>query len=477
MTRRFALMIPLLWFSIGCGGSPDQDATLSAAPLINSMGVTYVDAPFADYRVSADEKQAEVIFQRWFDDRMDAQIEQHGWKLFSTITKPSGQYLALNAQGGRSVVDEPGPGRVSIPTWDTWFGETEVFDPTKVVPGTMQLHPPGQAGGAEVTTFNKYNRAFLEFVHDKKYNDVRTLIALNEKFQADDTPLIERFIDPPPLEGIMLKPTYWAVKKGQVTPLSYWKGPGLTIDGTTSPKKPTDVTWKQIVLVNDTGKPVALDPVKFSVTTETGGEEQLSLTPLRAVTPDDFYAIPLSAEDIAWIQKPGAVFQFGGISPDDLEVGDLALLVGMHITSVEWSKWTWQTVWWSPLEPGKGKPGIVSPWLNYDMALAYYYDKADGSPHIAFNPHLEPPITGPIFQNPTQFGAHSNCMSCHHAAAFPTVNKDPNPANMLLGSYIATGPISGTEQFFKDRTKTHFMWGLVLGTQSQAAYADSVAGR
>jgi hypothetical protein len=70
-------------------------------------------------------------------------------------------------------------------------------------------------------------------------------------------------------------------------------------------------------------------------------------------------------------------------------------------------------------------------------------------------------------------GADSNCMSCHHAAAFPTLNNDPSPANMLLGSYWSKGPVDGTEEWFQGRVKTHFMWGIIIQNQCLATGLNS----
>ena len=72
--------------------------------------------------------------------------------------------------------------------------------------------------------------------------------------------------------------------------------------------------------------------------------------------------------------------------------------------------------------------------------------------------------------DPFQTGSHSNCMTCHRAAGFPTMNGAPDPSNFLMGSYVATGEITGKEQWWKDRVQTEFMWGLVLGLQSQPEY-------
>jgi hypothetical protein len=56
-------------------------------------------------------------------------------------------------------------------------------------------------------------------------------------------------------------------------------------------------------------------------------------------------------------------------------------------------------------------------------------------------------------------------MSCHHAAAFPTLNNSPSFADMLSGSYYSKGIVTGTEPWFQNRIKTQFMWGEVMQNQ------------
>ena len=170
--------------------------------------------------------------------------------------------------------------------------------------------------------------------------------------------------------------------------------------------------------------------------------------------------------------KAGNVFIINGVPVAELEAGDLALMVAHHVTTAEFGNWTWQSFWWSPDPSRQAPPTVPAPFDNYDLTLAYYMLGPDGEPHISMNPFLEPPDEGPIFMNPSQLGAKSNCMTCHHVAAFPTLNRESNPATMLLGSYVATGEISGTEQYFTDRVKSRFMWGMVNFNQQQGKLND-----
>jgi len=423
--------------------------------------VHYTDVPFDSYKTDP------ATLTNWAQTFNDKAIAQHGWSIWAQITADSGQLY-----NGRS-----------LPKWDTWFTEADVFDrnatPADVPNDPVQLHPfhlPHQ-GGTQLASFNKYNMAFKKYILENGFNKVETLLKINNGF-SPDTPIEKRELEPhAPLDGIVLKPTYWAVHAGEATPVPYWKGPGLTIAGTVQPRKPTDATWTQVVLVNDTGQSVRPKSMKYVVYAEDGPKE-IDVTASKVVTIDDFYTIKLTTNDIAFIRGPGNIFQIGGIQVKDLRVGDYLLLVGIHVATVEWSEWTWQTFWWSPFpeDPyGARDPKIKTPFTNYNMASAYYMIGKDKKPHVTFNPHLETPIVGPIYMDSgisgKDHGSESNCMSCHHVAAFPTVNGDPSLANALLGSYKANGDVTGNEQFFRNRVNTHNMWGMVLGLQGQKEYA------
>ena len=424
--------------------------------------VVYVDAG-VDY-IEKPETIAE-----WARTFNDEKIAEHGWKVWAAITKDSGQ--GYPAKCGEETI-----GEVRLPIWDTWVSEVQLFplEPGDVV--FRPYHPITQSGMSDVLSFNKYNMAFELYVKANKLNSAETLLKANNGLP--ETPISKRTIDEvlkmkAPVNGIMLKPAYWAVKKGEASLLPYWKGPGLEINGTVNPRKPTERTWTQVVLVNDTGRPASELPREFEIVVYPDeGPRTIKVKPDKVTTVEDFYAVPLTNEDIEYI-KSGNIFQFGGVEVRDLECGDWALLVAMHVTTVEWKNWTWQTFWWTPNRETSPQPGVNPPWTNYNMASAYYMVGPDDKPHIAFNPHLEPPIVGANYMNQFDRGAESNCITCHRVAAFPTVNADPNPANFLLGSYRAKGKVTEGDAYFRNRLQTIFMWTPVLRTQMSKEYKDN----
>ena len=447
-----------------------QNASVANAPT-NSLGVHYV-APDQSAFVSG------ATIDGWVKNFDDAAIRKHAYDIWGAITAMSGQYYAVQTAGGQTL-------RTQLAVFDTWYDEYETFHTAPNLPascannacaGAFHLHGPRQAsggppGGSEVVSFNKYSLEFLNYVNQFHYFGETTLINLNNQFNQNNTPLDQRFTQPVAGNAVMLKPSYYIIKRNTPTPMQYWKGPGLTIAGTANPDVPDTATWEQIVVVDPTGTAKPGTPETIKVLTQNGFKE-MTFTDYQIVGLDRFYWFYLSQSDINYIQG-GNVFTINGVPPSEMEPGDIALLVAMHVTTNENQNWTWQTFFWRPQPVADAGPSVKPPFNNYDTATAYYFTKQDGTPLIGFNPYLEPPIIGPIYIDPTMRGADSNCMSCHHAAAFPTLNNDPSLASMLNGSYWSKGPVTGTEQWFQGRVKTHFMWGIIIQNQCLAVGLSS----
>jgi len=166
--------------------------------------------------------------------------------------------------------------------------------------------------------------------------------------------------------------------------------------------------------------------------------------------------------------------------------GDWALLVGMHVTTRETTRWTWQTFWWSPTPDDPHAPSsaeiaslrpsqLQGPARNYAMATAYSMLSPDqpiidgsnaGSAVYAYNPWIEAAL-GPSAlpdsvpgMDPTgrpasnNFGVQTNCMSCHARANFNpgSLSTAPRPSGARYTDLIDPGFI-GTLQ-------VDFLWAI-----------------
>ena len=150
---------------------------------------------------------------------------------------------------------------------------------------------------------------------------------------------------------------------------------------------------------------------------------------------------------------------FGPERIDTLKAGDYMILLGMHVTTREIKRWTWQSYWWSPTpnlpkKPSdtayakarknivKGAPAHYAVTIAYDMIKAegdnkltpYGGGNGKGEAILAYNPYLEAKFSdegiklndkkyygaieegGKIITNKT--GMQTNCMSCHAGANY-----------------------------------------------------------
>jgi hypothetical protein len=171
----------------------------------------------------------------------------------------------------------------------------------------------------------------------------------------------------------------------------------------------------------------------------------------------------------------------------ELQVGDFAVLVGMHVTSREITRWTWQTFWWQP-DPDnpplpsskaiaddrpdqlKGAPKHYAAALAYSMVLPEQPitgGRNTGESVYGYNPYLEAgfdptvlpaSIPGKSGGNvvPNNVGVQTNCMSCHAMASYVQGGKTPLDGTLYTGDrYVdLQGPL------FRGHLKTDFLWSI-----------------
>ncbi|MEA2236320.1 MAG: hypothetical protein QOC81_1044 [Thermoanaerobaculia bacterium] len=169
------------------------------------------------------------------------------------------------------------------------------------------------------------------------------------------------------------------------------------------------------------------------------------------------------------------------------KAGDFSVLLAMHVTSREITRWTWETFWWvpnpdSPTAPSspaiaadrpaqlQGAPRNYAHCTAYDMenpATPLVGGNNNGDSIYCFNPYLEAPFTphtlassipgnttlnGKTVKTANNVGAQTNCMSCHAQA-----NWNP-PVNHSL--YTGDQYIAMDAPQFKGNLKVDFLWSL-----------------
>ncbi len=157
------------------------------------------------------------------------------------------------------------------------------------------------------------------------------------------------------------------------------------------------------------------------------------------------------------------------------KAGEVAVLVGMHVTTKEISNWTWQSYYWTPNRSHPGAPSsdlaaslrpteITGAAANYACVAAYVMltpnnppnKTAGAGPMFGYNPYLEGAFGPGVFAGfantynaSYQYGTQSNCMSCHALAV-------ASPA----GVYTTDQTIDLKGTYFNKQVSVDFAWSI-----------------
>jgi hypothetical protein len=156
--------------------------------------------------------------------------------------------------------------------------------------------------------------------------------------------------------------------------------------------------------------------------------------------------------------------------------GQIAILVGMHVTTKEIKNWTWQSYYWTPNPKQPGSPSsdlaaslrpseIKGAAANYACVAAYVMLTPNNAPNnqatgamFGYNPYLEggfgPSVFGykNTYNKDFKYGVQTNCMSCHALA-------QPSPSNL----YSTDQTIDLKSEYFKDQVTLDFAWSIQTG--------------
>jgi hypothetical protein len=425
--------------------------------------------------------ESETVLDRWIQANDVRNMYLHGW----------GIWTALNMNSGQSV------GGQNLRIFETWLttdeikqaiinrGENNLTDvtETKQTRGRFQvphqfLHARKRNGikasamvspddSSRILGFVKYDPTAANFTIKNKLYDSTTLQLMLNAGKTD----VPDF----PNTSVTIKPVFEIISQQDLQngyyKLNVWSGP---------PKKPMAYgpdQWPGCIYVDlqNRGK-------------GNGGIDSTG----RGPTPQNTYNLqdfvhfkidPQTAQQLRSEHKLNAT-----------QTGDVAILVGMHVTSRETKRWTWQTFWWAPnadMPPLPSSQSIAASRpaqltgaaRHYAMAIAYTFITPNqpliggnnkGTSIYAYNPYLEAGFDSTTFQRAAmvmtngrlvvnKFGVQTNCMSCHALAAFPSANTD----------YMADAYVSLNDPYFKKKLKIDFLWSiqgnLIEGKQAAVA--------
>lgn len=294
-----------------------------------------------------------------------------------------------------------------------------------------------------------------------------------------------------PKTGMSLKPVFQTIASSQLVngryyQLATWPGaPTLTKNATTGmyDSKPfPQSAWGQCVWIDIQAKGEGPGTGGVDTTCAADGS---SRTDANTYSVDEFIHFQLTQPEAA-LQNAEAKKQSSNVMA---AAGDYSVLVAMHVTSREITRWTWQSYWWvpnpdSPTAPSSPAIAATRPAQltgaprNYAHCTGYSMEyppqpntggKNVGDSIYCFNPYLEAPFdptdlpdsipgetkfNGQKVKTPNNVGSQTNCMSCHGRANY-------NPNNLATApQYSGDRYTDLADPAFKGTLKVDFLWSI-----------------
>jgi hypothetical protein len=404
--------------------------------------------------------QSQHTVMRWVSSRNIKAAREHGWGLFAALNTMSGNKSVWRSWCTETQAFAPGGAADTLAAANTEVphgaqpmrrfksenGLTTGADPINFsdlpvypIPAAVQakyaksgcvLPPSGDpkiatlANGAQFQNNGDvmiagviYNDPAYQWIRNKQLYQAQSLQAMLPPANQN------RQMAAMPVGSIVLKPMLWPVPAQGYAALPVWDN--LTTDNGRYSGFEIKSQWPRAVAI--TANPT---PAIAAVDAKYLYGPYMKSTPNRPLGPVTYQGAPVVdlarffhfKPDLSTMQvcdralldasswyANGRMFQ----------QGDYLALVAMHIMTKEQPAWTFQSVWWSD-RAGSGPyaadrptlPNAKGPWQNYLMASTYGWTQA-GNPAkwpIAYNPYIELAADHPI---------DTNCMNCHHRAAWP----------------------------------------------------------
>ncbi|WP_186757826.1 hypothetical protein [Echinicola salinicaeni] len=396
-----------------------------------------------------------TILNQWIHEMDTEKIYLHGWGIWAGLTALTSQKI-------------PGDTR-NLRVFETWLTPEEMIDSIKNKPikrsNRSNLNVPNQFThfASKQKTVNdsifesvSYSPGAAKFAIENKIFMATTLYDMAKKENRTEIPFF-------PTDAITIKPVFKLLPTSggeRQFDIATWPG---TIDSLAAfPEK-------------DWGSYVTVD-----VDNNVNGENDVY--PL-----EDFIHFKLNDEDAYFLNEE---FSENTGNQFNAKPGDIAILVGMHVTSREITNWTWQTFWWSPEPDNPSAPSSKSiadarpdelegAARHYAMSVAYYMvdpnepysgQNISGTPNYAFNPYLEAGFGPKVFDDAISFvdteggkidtyaGVRTNCMSCHRMAS---VNPDGlSTSSISKTPYVGNSYVSRSDKIFDGQLLLDFAWSI-----------------
>lgn len=323
-----------------------------------------------------------------------------------------------------------------------------------------------QSNGDIMVAGVTYNQAALEAILQRKLFDAGLL---NAQLPAQAGSAAAA-MSPMPAESIVLKPMLWPVAKGSYTALPIWDWaahpPGSAADGQYAGYE-MQKFWTRAVAITDVQNPKLPPSVSYLYGVRDAQQKplgpltysalpQLAPAPLQVATLDRFYHLTPSAQDLAAMSPcdralldASAYWTYNRAFAE----GDSLALVAMHIMTKEQDDWTFQSLWWHPDARDcktdrfcSSRPTNLADttFTNYFLTSTYGMTQKPGNRNTYEPPSTKGP-TWPVAYNPyiELAAAHpitTNCMNCHHRAAWPPRIELDKPDEGRASLYLQATP-------------------------------------
>jgi len=442
---------------------------------------TFAPVPLPDPGVAGYHfPEPEPVIVGWTQVNDQKAINTHAWGLWTALTQET-----------KETYDNQ-PLRV----FETWVTPEDIQDsgakvlqamprnPRRFMPfNQFRLHAKSrelQAAGnglETVTGFVKYDPTAAQHITTHNLFSQSNLCSMLNAGQTE----IPTF----PTTGVSLKPVFQTLSAKQLVDgryymLANWPGTPST------PQPFSSSQWGQCIWIDIQDTSSTPGSGQVDTTCNPNGSSRTAATTYGVGQFIHFQLEPQTA------QRINAIRSSAGAKAVEVAGGDYTVLVAMHVTSREMTRWTWQTYWWVPNPSNPAAPSSAAiaalrpPQLtgapaNYAHCTAYSMLQPPqpntggqnvGAPVYCFNPWLEAgfgpgdlPDSEPLtYQGKTlanNVGVQTNCMSCHAQANFPSTSSgascltNQNPPNYTGDRYVDLDSPA-----FKGTLKVDFLWSV-----------------
>ena len=477
-------------------GTADHPAANKPAPmtmkaLVAATAGQFQPVPLPDPKIPGYQfPESEDTIIGWTKSNNQKAMNLHAWGIWTALTQISDQ--TFDGQ--------------KLRTFETWYDPSDLMStgvgpaavPTKIrQPRRLQVPRQFEHGGVRslaatagvhgdqtILAFVKYDPSGSDHILK---NNLFSAAQLTTLLNTDHKASVPDF----PTTSVSLKPVFETLPasklvNGRYFQLSSWPGPPPLVfnqsDQLWHSKPFPQSAWGQCIWIDiqDAGRKPG------TMVDKTCAANGSSRTDGNTYGVDQFIHFQLTKADADLANAEAKKLQPAAAA---VAAGDYAVLVAMHVTSREITRWTWQTFWWtydpqkpaapsSPAIAADRPPQLMGAARNYAHCVAYEEvsppQPASGGSNTGesvycYNPYLEAPFSpailsdsqpgmtkrnGQSVKTANDVGVQTNCMSCHEQANY-------NPNNVATApNYTGDRYVDLTGPAFQGVLKVDFLWSI-----------------